>query len=691
MRRLVVGLVLASGAACLDFDARVDAGCDLGAPWDECDAGTGGGAPDAGNPDAGADAGTDDAGTDAGTDAGPDAGPDAGTDAGTGDAGVDVACRGAGGWCWEHPLPFGAGSLIAIAGTGDSDLWVGGTGPTLLHFDGVFWTDALARRPVTPLVGSREPPTVRGLALSDAGTLWIAGDRMRSVGYLSNGSPRNGPADTTHVAAASGYGLVALAGADSNNWVLDVSSDDSNWLTTFLPADINQIVDVEVTPTDVLVAYERADHSAHVWRLSSLRASSLASDAGPCFQPSTLAWARGTAWVSCDQGLLFGEGTDGGWVQRQSVVVPYRIDSMAFWDLDDGGLARVFGCEGGAVVTDRGPGTPESRTDYSLGLTDFSAAWWSPAGGGAWLSGSGGRLVYATPDFVQERGSAPRGNIVELAVRGDVAIADDSDGYRHVRDPLSGKWSSSLLAFPTESWAVALGPDGGACRLDERGAVWCDGTQRFSFEPLFDGGRPVEEERRAGLRFDEAGRLRAAVGGWAALELEDGGWDARPMPDGRGHTADLSPWGAGLWVATNGGSSYALRDGGAAWFDPDGGTEFCATPRPALGIVALDAGVALVVGPDFIGECVGAQFRPAGIMPSGGWTSAWVDPFGRSWVISREGLLVRRSPGFTSWELQEIPLSTEPGDYVRVTRITGTDTHLYVGHGRGGILRRPLP
>ncbi len=45
----------------------------------------------------------------------------------------------ASGWCWYDPLPSGD-NWLAVAAAGSSDVWIGGDGPTLLHFASGAWT-----------------------------------------------------------------------------------------------------------------------------------------------------------------------------------------------------------------------------------------------------------------------------------------------------------------------------------------------------------------------------------------------------------------------------------------------------------------------------------------------------------------------------------------------------------------------
>jgi hypothetical protein len=212
----------ASLVACLDFDAAHELCVSGACPQDD------GGVPDAGNPpddggdvgpvDAGSDGGGEDAGWDAGgEDAGWDAGSqDAGWDAGGEDAGWDAGSQDAG-WdaglgcdaplclvdrtvrgramltAWQSPsgqvyvggfggrmIRFDAQSwheesvpaqyaIRGIGGTGDQDIWAGGSDEEFFHKGPGGWS-----------VAQTAPSTISSLWVAPSGEAWATGDTFVS-------------------------------------------------------------------------------------------------------------------------------------------------------------------------------------------------------------------------------------------------------------------------------------------------------------------------------------------------------------------------------------------------------------------------------------------------------------------------------------------------------------------------------
>ncbi len=132
MKRALLILCCATVSGCFPFDDTVDDLCRSGRFPCPVDAGEPTG-PDGGP---GEDGGTgDDGGTPDGGDG--DGGiPDGGTPS-MSDGGLAGACKAS--WCWEHPRPIGSPTLWTVWGRSDDDLWAGGAGGLLLHFDGSSW------------------------------------------------------------------------------------------------------------------------------------------------------------------------------------------------------------------------------------------------------------------------------------------------------------------------------------------------------------------------------------------------------------------------------------------------------------------------------------------------------------------------------------------------------------------------
>lgn len=158
MKRFACAVLVLAGTGCFDFEQRLAACRDANGAWICGDAGLG---TDAGLGDAGT---TDGGGTDAGTE-----------DAGVNDAGTfplpdrtGLICQQ--GWCWEHPRPSGM-ELKTLWARSRNDLWVGGEGGVLAHWDGTSWTShSLARDLTIKSICGHEGDVYVGMGLFASGT-----------------------------------------------------------------------------------------------------------------------------------------------------------------------------------------------------------------------------------------------------------------------------------------------------------------------------------------------------------------------------------------------------------------------------------------------------------------------------------------------------------------------------------------
>lgn len=423
-RALLAGLALCS---CLDFEGLLEQ-CRDGGGTCALDASASGG------------------GTATGGGTGGGGGSAGGAGGGTaGGASSDQICHG--GFCWENPRPQG-NDLLTVYGTGPDDVWAGGWGNALLHWDGVRWSsqqsqllDATAdNTPVQRIVQLVPTPqsdallaaTFSGpfyerrdggswqrlLSLSGSdGVLSAAGTDLEHLWFGQLGGQvkmRRGPFawSGSTLASSSDQGTLAAVSPDAG----------SIWLSYFNPNN----------PT-----------GAHLFRCATDRC--ITADEVATFDPLVSLTAReDDSLVAIDDtglglrvfpdgGSRAFTGTAGGGaasasVQRDGGVVLGGNQSALFVLLPDGGWQR----QGGV------------RLPPVNAAVSWHAVWTSPRdlGNGSWAVGHAGAMArYDQPNDVWV--SHTTGSLYDvtalLALGGsDDVIAGDSLGNLLVRD--GGAW-----------------------------------------------------------------------------------------------------------------------------------------------------------------------------------------------------------------------------------------------------------
>lgn len=680
-------------SACLDFDARLEEACALDAGWPEC------------RPDAGA---STDAGSDA--DAGPviDAGadPDAGTSADGGPAsdagaGADAgrSCFGRSGWCWESPGLFGAPILHAVWGFGDSEVWFGGSGGTVLRLDVAAGTwhwrgDLLTDRPA----GTNPEPAVLGAVRDDAGTTWLFGEHMPIVSLAPDGGGLTRTMPTTIAAAATWGGHTYFLPRDLRSDVLRVFDSDGvvrreAWAWA---EDIEEPEALLLTASTTCIAGSKPDAGRGLF----------CSDGG-----FTLTESRVTQFASAGpQGphvatgdfpeVLRLEETSGRWVDAGNTG-PGPIFTSQLEPSPDGGAWLWFAGDNGFIAREQLGSMALPVTPPYTGA--LHGSWLSPSGA-FWAAGHGARVVKATP--------VSPGNRLTLSEYGpdglqalrdgaatdarQVAVADELLGWERSAD---GRWRQPTGGGLPAAWAVAIAPDGGLAVLTSAGHLVVNGGTSIALPGPPDGGAHFwDGPRAAGLAFAPDGTLWAGLGHAVSSVVLRGTPQVTShlLPEDFSQVTDLVATDAGAWFTMNKaiGHYEYIADGGAVGAVGFVGPEPAAvvsvverTAAPLLGVCRWGATVAAVGHGQVFAPHTAMNLAPDSLE----WVSCWADAQEGLWILSREGVVMRRDPSTAPWQREHLPWGTLRWDSPSATRITGNGTSVFVFGAHGAVLRRALP
>lgn len=402
-------------SACLDFEVLLNE-CDAGAGLCARDAGSGGGVgggggvtgggggeTDAGAMDGGeTDAGTMDAGTmDAGT-------MDAGTmDAGTMDAGTatpECAADTAAtltpdgsttafcfnGFAWENPLPHGA-DLSAVWGPAPNDVWAGGAAGMLMHWDGTRWTSHQGEIGMQPLVASRLGWITS--MVGSPGGVWLAGYDIQPH-WLDDGgawvpsvaSPGSGINWRVSAMGVSPGGTLGPYAVTNSGEVFNVPG----WtlVRAAPPTERPDAVRGVAVGDDGLVAFsgtfQSGTQSVHrVWNIDGGRWT---FDAGE----------MGALWL--ESGALFTTATNRNapasvrlWVLKPDGGATARVTSSD--DVVYGAAHFLPALDGGLLVGSRGTVADTWGNKLTSGMDFELQSVWAFADGGSWAVGAHGALM----------------------------------------------------------------------------------------------------------------------------------------------------------------------------------------------------------------------------------------------------------------------------------------------------------
>lgn len=396
-----------------------------------------------------------------------------------------ISICGAGGFCWEHPLPQGnpilaawgssprdvwllgtagtilhhdgkgwssvaSGSdadLIAIWGSGASDVWAAGTGGTLVHFDGHGWT----------VVASPTRRTLRGLWGRARDTLWAVGDRgtiLRFDGQVWSEQP-SGIRENLFAVEGSGTDEVWAVGAAG----MILRYTGGRWMRVVSPT-IQALRELWIPRRAAGEAV-----SPEVWAIAF---------AGP-----NLRW-QGTRWEAMPRPpgprfavLAAWRTPDGATLALDRCGTVYR-DHDGHWVESGGGPAALHMVSPDPVAGDRVglPSslvglTPRAGCDGAQGAPPVLRGLSSGGNGAVWAVGLGGAVLRSEGGGIWEPVEVPtRADLESVWVResGEVWLAG---GGAVLRRAAAGPWVPAADGLGT--WTHAVGG-----RADE---VWAIGEE----------------------------------------------------------------------------------------------------------------------------------------------------------------------------------------------------------------------
>ncbi len=501
------------------------------------------------------------------------AGVGGGTGGGSGDGGTAI-CRY--GFCWENPLPQG-NDLFTVTGSAAGDVWAGGEGATLIHWDGVAWS-------VDSLPASVQP-SIDVVALRAIGGVLFVG--------LSSGNFQEHLPDGGWMAISnSAVGAGAIAGdSPSSVWFLNpygrLDRYDGTGFLSYLAVGSNS---GEALATDadggVYFAYLDPGLVTHVEHCDPARPCTPAPittfDGGLAAMtflgPSQFRFTAtdGTSWRYQPSGATDPLGPTGFIVH----AIDVRSDESGFAVGQPLAIAE-------ATSTGWQDVTPPSAWS---GLILYGV--WSAAGGdGSWVVGLAGEMLDRESGSWKQKSSGPLDQLYTVVVAGGHVYAA-GDGAELLERSPNGAWSGVgglnkvLCSFGLADGGVVLGlysgdvafgggsssagPNGqpltGVARLDD-GSVLAgtvDGViSRFDGASWHDEATGLD----ASVALDAVGPDAWAVAGAALLtRLGDGGWSSQALPVGRLETVWAEPDGGRVWV----GGSQASGGPVVGWVDADG-------------------------------------------------------------------------------------------------------------------------
>lgn len=659
MKRLfLLSLVTLSG--CLNFDALLDAGCASDAAWAECRGGA-----------------------------------DAGVVFG-GDGGF---CSSSG-WCWENPSLPGAVDLFAVWGTSDTDVWVAGSGGTVLRFNGTRWWQPDVVLNSEPFSLIQPEAAVRAVVIDDAGVAWLAGESMPVVGLRPGGVTRVGSVANRISAATYGGRSYFLPAGSSPFSIEQLQGGTLSSQPVPSATGVDNLLSITANGSGALIAYDRSSpNGAQVFSLASMAATTLTTPAMTEVRtPRNFTRHGDVEALVCSNGDAF-ESTGGTtWSYVGQVQMPGGQDlrTHAHSQLADGGSRWWFAGSQGDIVSTEGALT-SGLVQYQGTLSSILQSSWVSPSGHFWAVGSAGAVVEVSPSgLVTTRGALADTLLVDLAFNGSKAVAVGRGGVMLTREAQSRTWSRRVATAQSDLCAVSLGSQG-TCTVDLGGEVVCDEVSVFTLNALRSDGGLFFGGERGGCAIAQRPDGGAVVGRGNSFGVYSSGvWS--PFDAGvvlNDHLAELLLTPAGFAAAVNqtadvNGSLTPVAGAVITW--EGAGPRVCNSPAaPILGMARTATGF-LVVGPDFAGECTSSTGTVMSVsVPRGQWVSAWVDPSGTWWILDTSGIVLRRPAGMGSWLRERLPLGPSGLDGPEMVRITGTANELFVLGKSGTVLRRLLP
>jgi hypothetical protein len=671
---LVVALALAC-FGCFDFEKKIAVRCGeglVGCPDDD-----GGSRGDSG---VAADSG---AGSDAGEREENDGGARDG-DAGSGDSAL---CIGTDGWCWETNAPIPGNVLTAVWGTSDSDVWIGGAGATLVHWDGHQWTNERgALLPISGALTDNEPQIVAAAQMS-TGEAWIAA-RPQSFRIAIDGT-KTAHARDEHLTYARARGSRAWF-MDSAGKIWDAKSGDlacnlsgrGYTAQGFLPiSETDFVVSMKDWFTADLIQYlARCDGV-----LRPLRNADSSNYTGNVF--TLHGWPDGGYLAGGSQGDVFESSNGAEWTRRSvsndSSFTTTNIDTLP------NGEVVLMGLDG--TIINRTTGVERMATRAAL-----NSSWTSPEGT-LWVVGAAGTVLKRDSANAAWSSPWPRRDpapsLQGLFIDDQHQVAVGSGGALQIRD--GGQWFAQTVAAaaPGDLTSVWVSPSGVIVLGSSTGQIWRNHTKSptplQSSTPVMIWG--VDDERFFATNSTDV-RLFTRTTSLPIAKLETDG--ALVALAGRNQhelfiAESVLPWepDAGrnrVWGLKEDGDGGWSRE---SWMLPESPSDLSVTPNDVwvsgpnsmVGRLTADGG--------FVSEWPDSSNYPLGVT----FTSVWADPMNPSqvWVLTSEGAVLRRSaPG--TWERESIGLGTSVYTSAQAAnRIRGNAASIFVIGEWGAILRRP--
>ena len=121
------------------------------------------------------------------------------------------------GWIWQDPLPQGA-DLKALWGSKSDDIWAGGDGGILLHWDGRTWTS----------FRTTEQSDINAIWGNGTGAVWAI-DNSGNI-HRTNGNCVSGAPCWSRVHTTNGVSLLGIAGTSATDvWVVGSAGNIVHW------------------------------------------------------------------------------------------------------------------------------------------------------------------------------------------------------------------------------------------------------------------------------------------------------------------------------------------------------------------------------------------------------------------------------------------------------------------------------
>lgn len=726
-------LVALLAAGCRDFDGALDAGCregrlsgcfeatggGAGGGGGETGGGaatgggvaTGGGSGPTGGGETGGGAGpTGGSGATGGGETGGGAGATGGSgptgggtatgggsgvtfDAGTRQLPVE-ACIGRDGWCWLAPK-IGGNDLYAIWGTSDQDVFVAGTGGTLLHWNGLVWRQVAT--PSAPLATLSAPePAWLALAVTSSGVAWLGGEQSPLYSLSPAGVFTLERTAANRVSAASDGSEVFVVNRSTMPHRLERTGGiDEEFQGIVAPA--RKVMATQGTAWVTFYEDTNVWNYAAPFNLAPSLTSAAAVDALTSF--------RDRPWVATtNQELFFNDGS--GWQPGGRTAARYNL--INFVERNGTDIELWGGAFGGMNLLTFDGGIAQVVVNQNDSFDWFFASWVSPEGT-LWLAGGGGRVVRipVSPrpaSFFEVGRSTLEGYVYDVSANEQRVVVGMQGGKVWKRELLvDGGTPSAYQVLATGGVPIAVRATASSFFVvDEQGCVSENGQNDVWCVPA---GARATVARSAGIDVDSSGRVWASIGGRVtrgapASSGTQQQWQFAPW----NHTADVLAVNGGAWVALNAVPDITygdVRDGSVMFVPEDGGTTLCSPGDPSVGVYGLSRsldGSVLVAGEGVLGRCAanGTWLPETPPDPALAYVSLYESVDGRLWALTESGELFERAAVGGAWLRERLPLGSaesSPGTRAgpRSRRLTGNSRGLYIGTGSGGVLWKPLP